>query len=145
MCAGQAGCMTSLCHARYSKPCDSPSITPLVATCSLVKKDAGMLDAFGKGASEDIQLAKSELYSQMTWDKDTKSSLSSELQLTTPLPSPPPSPKPRKASAEDISKLQHQSSSIVCYCIMPLPLHSLWSPSPQYLIAGALGAHCCCL
>jgi len=27
-----------------------------------VKKDAGMLDAFGKGASEDIQLAKSELY-----------------------------------------------------------------------------------
>ena len=64
-----------------------------------------MLDAFGKGASEDIQLAKSELYSQMTWDKDTKSSLGAELQITTPLPSPPPSPKPRKVSAEDISKL----------------------------------------
>ena len=31
---------------------------------SLVKKDAGMLDAFGKGASEDIRLAKEELYAQ---------------------------------------------------------------------------------
>lgn len=79
-----------------------PDITLAAALCSLVKKDAGMLDAFGKGASEDIQLAKSELYSQMTWDKDTKSSLGAELQMTTPLPSPPPSPKPRKASAEEI-------------------------------------------
>lgn len=33
--------------------------------CSLVKKDAGMLDAFGKGASADIQLAKQELYAQV--------------------------------------------------------------------------------
>jgi len=30
-----------------------------------VKKDAGMLDAFGKGASADIQLAKQELYAQV--------------------------------------------------------------------------------
>lgn len=29
-----------------------------------MKKDAGMLDAFGKGASSDIQLAKQELYAQ---------------------------------------------------------------------------------
>ena len=32
---------------------------------SLVKKDAGMLDAFGKGASDDIQAAKAELYAQV--------------------------------------------------------------------------------
>ncbi len=57
--------------------------------CSLVKKDAGMLDAFGKGASEDIQLAKSELYSQMTWDKDSKSSAFAEPQVTTTLPQAP--------------------------------------------------------
>ncbi len=36
-----------------------------VRRSSLVKKDAGMLDAFGKGASEDIQAAKSELYAQV--------------------------------------------------------------------------------
>ncbi len=66
-----------------------------------------MLDAFGKGASEDIQLAKSELYSQMTWDKDSKSSAFAEPQVTTTLPSPPPSPKPRKASLEDTSKQSH--------------------------------------
>ncbi len=35
-------------------------------SCSLVKKDAGMLDAFGKGASEDIRLAKQELYAQVS-------------------------------------------------------------------------------
>ena len=51
-----------------------------------------MLDAFGKGASEDIQLAKSELYSQMTWDKERKASAFQEPPMVTPLPSPPPSP-----------------------------------------------------
>ena len=66
-----------------------------------------MLDAFGKGASEDIQLAKSELYSQMTWDKDSKSSSFAEPQVTTPLPSPPPSPKPRKISLEDTCEYMH--------------------------------------
>ena len=40
-------------------------INPGVRRSSLVKKDAGMLDAFGKGASEDIQAAKSELYAQV--------------------------------------------------------------------------------
>ena len=30
-----------------------------------MKKDAGLLDAFGKGASADIQLAKQELYAQV--------------------------------------------------------------------------------
>jgi hypothetical protein len=33
--------------------------------CSLVKKDAHMLDAFGKGASDDIRSAKEELYNQV--------------------------------------------------------------------------------
>ena len=71
-----------------------------------------MLDAFGKGASEDIQLAKSELYSQMTWDKDSKSSSFAEPQVTTPLPSPPPSPKPRKVSIEDTSECKHSVSHL---------------------------------
>lgn len=76
-----------------------------------------MLDAFGKGASEDIQLAKSELYSQMTWDKDSKSSAFAEPQVTTTLPSPPPSPKPRKASLEDTSKQSQPSivSKLRCF------------------------------
>ena len=70
---------------------------------SLVKKDAGMLDAFGKGASEDIRAAKAELYAQMTWDPLTAQSLNTPPQITTPMPSPPPSPKteagPLEASA----------------------------------------------
>ena len=61
--------------------------------CSLVKKDAGMLDAFGKGASDDIRAAKNELYGQMTWDPVTSQSLNAPPQITTPRPSPPPSPK----------------------------------------------------
>lgn len=89
--------------------------------CSLVKKDAGMLDAFGKGASEDIQLAKSELYSQMTWDKDSKSSSFAEPQVTTPLPSPPPSPKPRKSSLEDTSKQLHSWMRLLCFTAIACP------------------------
>lgn len=38
---------------------------PLCIKCSLVKKDAHMLDAFGKGASDDIRAAKEELYNQV--------------------------------------------------------------------------------
>ena len=41
------------------------SVVSAYAGCSLVKKDAGMLDAFGKGASDDIQAAKAELYAQV--------------------------------------------------------------------------------
>ena len=52
-----------------------------------------MLDAFGKGASDDIRAAKNELYSQMTWDPVTAQSLNAPPQITTPRPSPPPSPK----------------------------------------------------
>ena len=61
--------------------------------CSLVKKDAGMLDAFGKGASEDIQAAKGELYKQMTWDPHRQSFAAADATSINPLPSPPPSPK----------------------------------------------------
>ena len=45
---------------------EGASLTPILV--SLVKKDASMLDAFGKGASEDIRAAKAELYAQMTYD-----------------------------------------------------------------------------
>ncbi|CAK0787238.1 hypothetical protein CVIRNUC_010454 [Coccomyxa viridis] len=70
---------------------EGDSLTPILV--SLVKKDAGMLDAFGKGASDDIRAAKNELYGQMTWDPVTSQSLNAPPQITTPRPSPPPSPK----------------------------------------------------
>lgn len=60
---------------------------------SMVQQDAALLEAFGKGASEDIRLSKSELYAQMTWDPTSNVSLFAEPQLTTPLPSPPLSPR----------------------------------------------------
>ena len=52
---------------------------------SLVKKDVGLLDAFGKGASDDIQNGKHELYSQMTYDPSSKSSLIVDAEATPPL------------------------------------------------------------
>lgn len=48
-------------------------MTPILV--SLVKKDASMLDAFGKGASEDIRRCKNTLYTQMTWDPDRNTSM----------------------------------------------------------------------
>ena len=52
-----------------------------------------MLDAFGKGASEDIQAAKSELYKQMTWDPAKQSFALHDSTAMTPMASPPPSPR----------------------------------------------------
>lgn len=43
--------------------------TPILV--SLVKKDAAMLDAFGKGASEDIQASKEVLYRNLTRNPET--------------------------------------------------------------------------
>ena len=59
-----------------------------------------MLDAFGKGASEDIQAAKTELYKQMTWDPAKQTFALNDNPALTPQPSPPPSPKPGKAGSE---------------------------------------------
>ena len=56
-----------------------------MSPCSLVKKDVGLLDAFGKGASEDIQNGKHELYSQMTYDPASDSSLIANTDATPPL------------------------------------------------------------
>eukprot|EP00996_Jenningsia_fusiforme_P006434 NODE_77_length_3467_cov_41.352838_g69_i0.p1 GENE.NODE_77_length_3467_cov_41.352838_g69_i0~~NODE_77_length_3467_cov_41.352838_g69_i0.p1 ORF type:complete len:1052 (+),score=181.10 NODE_77_length_3467_cov_41.352838_g69_i0:103-3258(+) len=47
------------------------ALTPILV--SLVKKDATMLDAFGKGASIDIQRSKDQLYSQLTFRPDDPS------------------------------------------------------------------------
>ena len=69
------------------------ALTPILV--SLVKKDAGLLDAFGKGASDDIQTAKTELYRQMTNDP---SQPEGSPESAAPLMSPPPSPKPHGAS-----------------------------------------------
>ena len=69
---------------------EGTSLTPILV--SLVNKDAGMLDAFGKGASVDINAAKAELYAQMTYNKDTMESeyMAPEysLRLQTPQQSP---------------------------------------------------------
>ena len=50
-----------------------------------MKKDVGLLDAFGKGASEDIQNGKHELYSQMTFDPASSRSLIADNNATPPL------------------------------------------------------------
>ncbi len=59
-----------ICHLSADADVQSALTSPPACfpSLSLVKKDAGMLDAFGKGASEDIRRAKQELYTQMTWD-----------------------------------------------------------------------------
>ncbi|KDD71263.1 hypothetical protein H632_c5425p0, partial [Helicosporidium sp. ATCC 50920] len=62
---------------------EGSALTPIFV--SLVTKDAGMLDAFGKGASEDIRRAKQELYEQMTFDPETNTSLYARPHSTTPL------------------------------------------------------------
>lgn len=76
---------------------EGTSLTPILV--SLVNKNASMLDAFGKGASEDIRVAKQALYSQMTWDEERGVALCSNLpalspsKMATPLVSPPKSPQ----------------------------------------------------
>lgn len=74
---------------------EGSSLTPILV--SLVTKDASMLDAFGKGASDDIRRAKEVLYTTMTWDPSTSSCVSlapahsrSATPAPTPLASSPP-------------------------------------------------------
>ena len=43
---------------------EGTALTPILV--SLVKKDAGLLDAFGKGASEDIQVCQLYMTRSMT-------------------------------------------------------------------------------
>ncbi|KAG1662671.1 hypothetical protein FOA52_014597 [Chlamydomonas sp. UWO 241] len=47
---------------------EGSSLTPILV--SLVNKDVDMLEAFGKGASDDIKAAKHLVYSAMTWDPE---------------------------------------------------------------------------
>jgi hypothetical protein len=76
---------------------EGASLTPVLV--SLVKKDAYMLDAFGKGASEDILRAKDALYRALTWDSDRLASCCARppappAALATPAShSPPASPR----------------------------------------------------
>ena len=49
------------------------SLTPILS--SLIKKDAYLLEAFGKGASEDMAACKALLLSQLTSDDDPMSSI----------------------------------------------------------------------
>jgi inositol-hexakisphosphate/diphosphoinositol-pentakisphosphate 1-kinase len=62
--------------------------TPILV--SLVKKDAAMLDVFGKGASNDIAESKRLLYQTLTFDPETSASHCVEPHLERA--SPPPSP-----------------------------------------------------
>uniref|UniRef100_A0A7S4GK18 Inositol hexakisphosphate and diphosphoinositol-pentakisphosphate kinase n=1 Tax=Eutreptiella gymnastica TaxID=73025 RepID=A0A7S4GK18_9EUGL len=47
---------------------EGSSLTPILV--SLIKKDASMLETFGKGASNDIQVSKALLYNQLTYDAE---------------------------------------------------------------------------
>eukprot|EP00775_Hariotina_reticulata_P005842 gene5842-6083_t len=79
---------------------EGSSLTPILV--SLVTKNASMLDAFGKGASDDILSAKSTLYQHLTWDPDKATSLCSRLNLPLATPkniSPPASPLASGAGA----------------------------------------------
>ncbi|GIL72959.1 hypothetical protein Vretimale_4607 [Volvox reticuliferus] len=75
------------------------SLTPILV--SLVNKDASMLEAFGKGASDDIADAKEALYQAMTWDpeKPTMAPLALSKRSHTPMISPPMSPKVSRTSS----------------------------------------------
>lgn len=70
---------------------EGSALTPILV--SLVNKDAGMLDAFGKGASVDIKAAKEELYAQMTYNAETRESKFAMPDYSKPAkPTPPASP-----------------------------------------------------
>ena len=70
---------------------EGAALTPILV--SLVNKDAGMLDAFGKGASVDIKAAKEELYAQMTYNAETRESNYAMPDYSKPAkPTPPASP-----------------------------------------------------
>ncbi|KAJ9526580.1 hypothetical protein QJQ45_017659 [Haematococcus lacustris] len=75
---------------------EGTSLTPILV--SLVKKDAAMLDAFGKGASDDIRQAKSLVYEAMTHDPDKGPPPPCTLTSTGPAPDnssePGPTPLP---------------------------------------------------
>ncbi|GFR40431.1 hypothetical protein Agub_g1005 [Astrephomene gubernaculifera] len=78
---------------------EGSSLTPILV--SLVNKDASMLEAFGKGASDDIAEAKEALYQAMTWDpeKPSMAPLAVSKLSQTPMISPPLSPKISRASS----------------------------------------------
>eukprot|EP00882_Tetradesmus_deserticola_P011610 GHRQ01012283.1.p1 GENE.GHRQ01012283.1~~GHRQ01012283.1.p1 ORF type:complete len:344 (+),score=172.58 GHRQ01012283.1:771-1802(+) len=79
---------------------EGSSLTPILV--SLVTKNASMLDAFGKGASDDIMATKNTLYQHLTWDPEKAVSMCSKLPLPLATPaatSPPPSPKPAPPAA----------------------------------------------
>ena len=80
------GTTWSVPHGRYHTTCryfliDWHFMIP--TQVSLVNKDASMLEAFGKGASEDIENAKDLIYTAMTYDPETPSG-TSPASLTPP-------------------------------------------------------------
>ena len=77
-----------------------------------------MLDAFGKGASEDIQNAKTELYSQMTFNPATNTSLNADAQGTPPL-----SPKHGTAFPPHCSQLSALLATFIFSHPSPHRLH----------------------
>lgn len=74
MCLGGAGCVDIANLTKHTLAYRMlPLQTPILV--SLVKKDAAMLDAFGKGASEDIQASKEVLYRNLTRNPETGESM----------------------------------------------------------------------
>jgi hypothetical protein len=48
----------------------SMSCTPVCVACTQVTKDASMLEAFGKGASEEMQMCKRVIQEQVRYAHD---------------------------------------------------------------------------
>ena len=83
-----------------------------------------MLDAFGKGASDDIRAAKHELYGQMTWDPVTSQSLNAPPQITTPR-APARRPRPSWSLCCRATRTPtRQVQPLACMC--PLAAHAGW-------------------
>eukprot|EP01004_Peranema_trichophorum_P003664 NODE_263_length_3101_cov_40.223304_g227_i0.p1 GENE.NODE_263_length_3101_cov_40.223304_g227_i0~~NODE_263_length_3101_cov_40.223304_g227_i0.p1 ORF type:complete len:959 (-),score=209.09 NODE_263_length_3101_cov_40.223304_g227_i0:224-2947(-) len=91
---------------------EGSALTPILA--SLVKQDAILLDAFGKGAEELIQNSKENLYSRLTYDKQTDKSYHvpiRKVESTTPVPS---SPLEAKSDSFTLEEDHHTASSADC-------------------------------
>jgi len=107
---------------------EGTSLTPILV--SLVKKDASMLDAFGKGASEDIQRAKDAVYKAMTHDPEKQAPVQKRNSSTavTPHGSSPSSisraPSPKGTLLQDGQQQEDNTAGSNASCHKGTPFAS---------------------
>lgn len=92
--------------------------TPVLV--SLVKKDAAMLDAFGKGASEDIRRTKEGLYRALTRDPATGEfhcKVASDKMTLRSLPVSPNRVRGPSSAAIPWSPTRYQSAVLVAFAL----------------------------